>query len=163
MSGNGTGWPSMYAAAMSAPLELSRPQILGFRRRVGALDERLPPGRSRFARRPGRACRTACRGPRCSRSTRGSTAPSPAIWEDPSLVQLWGPRYQLYVVAARDLPVFSLGRLPDDAKGRQRAEDLAERLHALLDGRTMTYGEAGQADRRQPERAAIRAARRARS
>ena len=41
----------------------------------------------------------------------------PDTWEDPSLVQLWGPRYSAYVVAARDLAVFSLGRLPDDARG----------------------------------------------
>jgi hypothetical protein len=51
----------------------------------------------------------------------------------------------VYVIAARDLAVFSLGRFPDDAKGRLRAEDLAARLHAHLDGRTMTYGEAGHA------------------
>ena len=39
----------------------------------------------------------------------------PATWEDPSLVQLWGPRYNVFVVAACDLPVFSLGTLPEDA------------------------------------------------
>jgi hypothetical protein len=66
-----------------------------------------------------------------------------SAWEDPSLVQLWGPRYQVYVIAATDRAVFSLGRLPDAAKGRAIAEDLAARLHAHLDGRTMTYGEAG--------------------
>ena len=64
-------------------------------------------------------------------------------WEEPSLVQLWGPRYQVYVVAARDLRAFSLGRLPDDAKGRRRAQDTAARLHAHLAGARMTYGEAG--------------------
>ena len=69
----------------------------------------------------------------------------PSSWEDPSLVQLWGPRYQVYVIAASDLAVFSLGRFPDDAKGRRRAEDLAARLHAHLAGETMTYGEAGHA------------------
>jgi hypothetical protein len=69
----------------------------------------------------------------------------PSTWEDPSLVQLWGPRYSAYVVAARDLAVFSLGRLPDDAAGRRRAEDAAARLHALLDDARMTYGEAGRA------------------
>jgi hypothetical protein len=26
---------------------------------------------------------------------------APSSWEDPSLVQLWGPRFQVYVVAAR--------------------------------------------------------------
>jgi hypothetical protein len=68
----------------------------------------------------------------------------PSTWEDPSLVQLWGPRFTAYVVPARDLPAFSLGRLPDDVKGRRRAEDLAARLHAFLGGRRMTYGEAGR-------------------
>ena len=69
----------------------------------------------------------------------------PSAWEDPSLVQLWGPRFQIFVVAARDLAVFSLGTLPEAAKGRQRAEDLATRLHAFLGGARMTYGEAGHA------------------
>jgi hypothetical protein len=69
----------------------------------------------------------------------------PSSWEDASLVQLWGPRYQVYVVAARDLAVFSLGRFPDDARGRRRAEDLAARLHAHLGGARMAYGDAGRA------------------
>jgi hypothetical protein len=43
----------------------------------------------------------------------------PSTWGDPSLVQLWGPRHNAYVVAARDLAVFSLGRLPDDPVGRR--------------------------------------------
>lgn len=69
----------------------------------------------------------------------------PSTWEDPSLAQLWGPRYHAYVVAERDLAVFSLGRLPEDGKTRRTAEDLAARLHASLDGRRMPYGDAGQA------------------
>jgi len=60
-------------------------------------------------------------------------------------VQVWGPRFSAYVVTSRDLAVFSVGRLPDDAKGRRTAEDLAERLDAFLDGRRMTYGQAGDA------------------
>jgi hypothetical protein len=60
-------------------------------------------------------------------------------------VQLWGPRYNVFVVAAIDLPVFSLGTLPDDAKGRHRAEDLAARLNAVLGGARMSYGQAGHA------------------
>ncbi len=67
----------------------------------------------------------------------------PAGWEHPSLVQLWGPRFQVYVIAQRDLAVFSLGRFPDDTKGRRRAEDMAARLHAHLGGARMPYGEAG--------------------
>ena len=57
---------------------------------------------------------------------------TPTTWEDPSLVQVWGPRYQVYVVAARDLAVFTLGRLPDGGMIRRRAEDLAPRAHAVL-------------------------------
>jgi hypothetical protein len=69
----------------------------------------------------------------------------PSSWEDPSLVQVWGPRFSAYVVPARDRALFTLGRLPDDAAGRTRAEDIAARLHAFLDGRRMAYGEAGSA------------------
>jgi hypothetical protein len=50
----------------------------------------------------------------------------------------------VFVVAARDLPVFSLGTLPDDARGRKRAQDLAARLHAALGGERVTHGEAGR-------------------
>ncbi len=74
----------------------------------------------------------------------------PSTWEDPSLVQLWGPRFSAYVVAACDVGVFSLGRLPTADNGRRRAEETAARLHAFLDGRRMTYGEAGHALGRNP-------------
>ena len=56
----------------------------------------------------------------------------PSSWEDPSLVQLWGPRYSAYVVAARDLAIFSLGRLPDDPEGPPASEDAAARMRQLL-------------------------------
>jgi hypothetical protein len=75
---------------------------------------------------------------------------TPSTWKDPSLVQLWGPGFNVFVIARRDLAVFSLGRLPDDAKGRRRAEDLAARLDALLGDEPMTYGEAGRALRVNP-------------
>jgi hypothetical protein len=38
------------------------------------------------------------------------------------LVQLWGPRFSAYVVAAGDQAAFSLGRLPDDPGGRRVGE-----------------------------------------
>jgi hypothetical protein len=70
----------------------------------------------------------------------GTTA---SAWEDPSLVQLWGPRFSVYVVAERDLAVFSLGTLPEDSKRRKKAEDMAARVAAFLDGRRMNYVEVG--------------------
>ncbi|HET6713333.1 MAG TPA: crosslink repair DNA glycosylase YcaQ family protein [Actinomycetota bacterium] len=130
---------------MRSPLSLTRRQILAFRRGVGALDERLPRGGRSLRRAAWAGLQDSM--PRAAllsiharvAGTRSTT------WEDPTLVQLWGPRYSAYVVAARDLAIFSLGRLPDGAGPRRRAEDLAARLHALLDGSSMTYGEAGRA------------------
>src|SRR5207248_4867773 len=69
----------------------------------------------------------------------------PSTLDDPALVQLWGPRYNVFVVAARDRALFTLGVLPDDAKGRRRAEELAGRLHSFLRGERMSYQEAGHA------------------
>jgi hypothetical protein len=69
----------------------------------------------------------------------------PSSWEDPSLVQVWGPRYHVYVVPEGDLAVFTLGRLPDSGEIRRRAEDLTTRVHALLGGARMRYDDAGQA------------------
>ena len=62
-----------------------------------------------------------------------------------SLAQLWGPRYSTYVVPKRDFALFSLGRYPDNVKGRLRAERIAAQLHAQLDGARMKDGEVGRA------------------
>lgn len=69
----------------------------------------------------------------------------PSTWEHPSLVQLWGPRYSTYVVAERDFALFSVGRLPASGRSRERAERIAERLHAQLDGARTPYEEVGRA------------------
>jgi hypothetical protein len=117
--------------------------VLAHRRRVGALDERLPPGESSLERAAWAGLQDSM--PRAAlHSIHARVAGAePSSWEDPSLVQVWGPRFSAYVVAARDRAVFTLGRLPDDAKGRHRAEDTAARLHSFLDGRRMRYDEAG--------------------
>jgi hypothetical protein len=130
---------------MASPLVLTRPQILAFRRRVGALDERLPPGRGCLRQAAWAGLQDSMpRAALLSIHARVEGA-GPSSWEDSSLVQLWGPRFQVYVIAGRDLAVFSLGRFPDDLKARHRAEQLAARLHALLDGAKMPYGAAGDA------------------
>ena len=134
-------------------LKLTRSQILAFRRHVGALDERLPSGKSSLRGAAWAGLQDSM--PRAALfSIHARVAGTePTTWEDPSLVQLWGPRFSAFVVAARDLPVFSLGRFPDDARGRQIAEDLAARLQGLLDGGVrMTYGEAGRALGEPPNR-----------
>jgi len=99
-----------------SPLELTRAQILAFRRRVGALDERLPRGARSLRRAAWAGLQDSM--PRAAllsiharvEGTRSST------WEDPALVQVWGPRFSTYVVPARDHAVFTLGRHPDDER-----------------------------------------------
>jgi Winged helix DNA-binding domain len=130
---------------MATPrLYLSRAQVLAHRRRAGALDERLPPGRSSLEHAAWAGLQDSM--PRAAvLSIHARVAGTePSTWEDSSLVQLWGPRFNAYVVAARDRAVFTLGRLPADGKGAHRAEDTAARLHAFLDGRRMRYDEAGR-------------------
>jgi hypothetical protein len=70
---------------------------------------------------------------------------TPDILDDPSLVQLWGPRFSAFVVSEPDRAFFTLGRWPDDARGQSVAEEMATRLDQFLDGRHMGYGEAGEA------------------
>ncbi len=125
-------------------LSLTRDQILAHRRRAQALDARLPPGAGSLRRAAWAGLQDSMpRAALLSIHARVEGA-GPSAWEHASLVQLWGPRFNAYVVAARDRAAFSLGRLPDDARGRRRAEDVAARLHAFLDGRRMAYGEAGR-------------------
>ena len=132
-------------ARQHTPLQLSRAQILAFRRRVNALDERLPAGARSLRKAAWAGLQDSM--PRAAllsihARVRGATS---ASWEHPSLVQLWGPRFSDYVVAAADVALFSLGRLPQNARRRARAHDTASRLHAFLDGRRMPFGQAGQA------------------
>lgn len=128
-----------------ARLGLTRRQVLAFRRQAGALGERLPAGRDSLRRAAWAGLQDSM--PRAALLSIHARVEGtgPSAWEDPSLVQLWGPRYNVFVVAACDLPVFSLGTLPDDARGLNRATDLAARLHAVLGGARMSYGEAGHA------------------
>jgi hypothetical protein len=130
---------------VASRLDLTRAQILAFRRQIGALEKRLPPG-------PGSLRQAAWVGlqdsmPRAALLSIHARVEGtqPGTWEDPSLAQIWGPRFSAFVIAAEDRWVFTLGRLPDEGPARERAEDMAARLDAFLAGRRATYGEAGRA------------------
>ena len=124
-------------------LELTREQILAFRRRVGALDERLPPGARSLRRAAWAGLQDSMpRAALLSIHARVEHA-HPGIWDDKSLVQVWGPRFSVYVVPARDQAIFTLGRHPDDPSGRARAEDLAARLYAAIAAGQISDGDLG--------------------
>lgn len=126
-------------------LRLTRQQILAFRQRIGGLDERMSAGSDSLRRAAWAGLQDSM--PRAALLSLHARVEGvhPAALDDPSLAQLWGPRYQTYVVAKRDFALFSLGRLPEDAKGRLRAERMAERMHGGLAGSRMTDRELGRA------------------
>ena len=128
---------------MTHRIDLSREQILGQRRAVGGLHERLPASSGSLRMAAWAGLQDSM--PRAALlSIHARVAGSePGTLGDPSLVQLWGPRFSAYAVAAEDRAVFTLGRMPDDAGGRGRAIATADRLEAHLGGRALPYGEAG--------------------
>jgi hypothetical protein len=130
---------------VASRLKITRQQILAFRRRVGALDERLPMGSESLRRAAWAGLQDSM--PRAALLSLHARVQGvePSTWEDPSLAQLWGPRYHTYVVPRRDFALFSLGRHPESGKGRLRSEELAGRLRAYLDGGRMTDRETGRA------------------
>jgi hypothetical protein len=119
---------------MPARRELMRKQVLAFRRRTGALDERLPNGDDSLRQAAWAGLQDSM--PRAALLSLHARVDGiePSSWEHHSLAQLWGPRYSTYVVPRCDFAVFSLGRLPDTPKGRERAQRMAELLHTHLAG-----------------------------
>jgi hypothetical protein len=130
---------------MGSRLRLTRRQILAFRRRVGALDARLPMGSESLRRAAWAGLQDSM--PRAALLSLHARVDGvePTTWEDPSLAQLWGPRYCTYVVPQRDFALFSRARLPESGPGRDRAERIAADLHAHLDGARRTDREIGEA------------------
>jgi hypothetical protein len=130
---------------MQSPLRLTREQILAFRRRVGGLDERVPKSATSLRRAAWAGLQDSM--PRAALLSLHARIEGvePSTWKEPSLAQLWGPRYSTYVVPKRDFALFSLGRHPESGKGRLRAEQMAERLRAHLGNRRATDREIGRA------------------
>ena len=128
-----------------ARLHLTRDGILGHRRRVGLLDERVPFGDDGL-RRAARAGVTDSmpRAALLSLHARVDGVGEDAL-EDDALVQVWGPRSSVYVVHEADVAVFTRGRLAASGAARERADDIAARLAQHLDGDVGDVREAGKA------------------
>ncbi len=130
---------------MSARLKLTRRQILAFRRRVGGLDERVPISPESLRRAAWAGLQDSM--PRAAVLSLHARVDGvePSMLDDPTMAQLWGPRYSTYVVAKSDFALFSIGRHPDTARARERAERLAERMRAHLGRKRATDREIGRA------------------
>jgi hypothetical protein len=119
---------------MTVALDLSRESILAHRRAVNGLDARglADPAPRTCATRAGLQDSM----PRAALLSLHARLQGvgPDALDDPSLIQIWGPRFSCYVVEAEDRAVFTLGRLPAEARGRERAERIAAGLARLLGG-----------------------------
>ena len=109
------------AGSVRSQLRVTRKRILAFRRRVSALDARLPKSTKSLRHAAWSGLQDSM--PRAALLSLHARVEGvePSTWEHPSLAQLWGPRYQVYVVPKRDFALFSLARLPEDGKSRLRA------------------------------------------
>ena len=73
----------------------------------------------------------------------------PGTWEDPSLVQVWGPRFTR-TSSPTSIALFTVGRMPDAPARRAEFEDLADRIEEFLEGRRMDCREVGRGLGRHP-------------
>ena len=131
-------------------LALTRAQVIAFRRRVGGLDQRLPAGVKSLRVAAWAGLQDSM--PRAALLSIHARVDGtgPGSWEDPSLVQVWGPRFSAYVISEQDRALFTVARLPDDPARRHEFQDLADRIEAFLDGRRMDCREVGRGLGRHP-------------
>jgi hypothetical protein len=130
---------------MPRPLALARDQVLAHRRRAQSLDERLPPGGESLRRAAGAGLQDSVpRSALHSLHARVDGVAADAL-ADPALVQVWGPRYTAFVVPSDAHVAFTLARLPERGRIRERALDLAARLDQHLAGRRERVDDAGAA------------------
>ncbi len=123
---------------VGSPLSVTREQILAFRRAVQALDERLPWAEVSLRQAAWAGLQDSM--PRAALlSIHARVADTKEIaLDDPSLVQVWGPRYSVFVISSRDIAPFTLGRYPEDDRGRRRADEMAARVAKVLGQRELT-------------------------
>lgn len=113
-------------------LKVDRGHVLAFRARAGHLHQRLPGGSLAEAAKGGLQD-SAPRAALISLHARVHDV-EPKAWEDPSLVQIWGPRGADYVVPRDALAIFTLGRMPRDPEAAASLERIADEVHRVCDG-----------------------------
>jgi hypothetical protein len=129
---------------MAKPLALSRTQILAFRRRTNGLDEKRPHRATSMREAAWLGLQDSM--PRAALLSLHARVAGigPDAWEDPALVQVWGPRYSAYVVPKQDVGLFTMARMSETELGRRRAEEIADRVDGFLHGRKLTATEIGR-------------------
>lgn len=124
---------------MSAPVAITREQVLRYRARASHLDPKLPAGS--FAEAAwGGLQDSVPRGGVISLHARVE-ATQPDSWEDPSVVQILFRGGADYIVPREAAGIFTLGSYPRDPERAAELERLADDIHRVTDGRTLKGGE----------------------
>jgi len=113
--------------------QLDRAQILAYRYQASCLQARHPAGELVAGARPGLQD-SSPRSAVISLHARVEGV-SPEDWSDRRLVQVWGPRGAIYLVAKEDLGLFTLGLLPRDPDRLELLQSNARKVLRALDGR----------------------------
>lgn len=123
-------WPLRLVSPVK-PVTVTRDQILALRLRTSHLDRRLARediDRAGYVGLQDSAPRSAL----LSLDARVEDVDFDA-WDDPRLIQVWGPRGSVYIIPRDDFAIFTLGRLPRDADQRRVVEEDGRRIRELLE------------------------------
>jgi hypothetical protein len=117
----------------------SRDQVLRYRARASHLHEKLPAGSFAAAAWGGLQDSIPRAGVMSLHARVEGTRPD--SWEDPSVVQIWFRGGADYIVPRADAGVFTLGSYPQDPDEGRRLETLADDVHRVTEGRTLSVAE----------------------
>jgi hypothetical protein len=122
---------------MSPAIAATRAQILAFRRRTQALDERLPDRAESLRQALWAGAQDSM--PRAAVLSIHAriTGTTPTVLQDPRLVQVWGPRFNVFVVDQRDVALFTIALHPEQPRPRRRAEEMADAVAAVVGQREL--------------------------
>ena len=118
---------------------VSREQVVWYRLRASHLDAKLPPGAFADAAWGGLQDSVPRGGVIALHARVEGTQPD--SWEDPSLVQIWFRGGADYIVPRADVGVFTLGARPRDPELAARIDRLADEIHSVAQGETLTVRE----------------------
>lgn len=127
-----------------AILDLTAEQIRAYRLRAGGLLERLPMSGASLQRAAHAGLQDSWpRAALLSIHARVASTPHDVL-DAHELCQVWGPRFNVYVVAEDDAPYFTVGRRPESGAKHDLGQELADRLDALVAGGPIAYRDAGR-------------------
>jgi Winged helix DNA-binding domain len=124
---------------LTASLIATRDRVMRYRARVSYLDAKLSAGSYAKAAWGGLQDSVPRAGVISLHARVENTRPD--AWEDPSVVQIWFRGGADYLVPREDAGIFTLGSSPRDPAQAAELDRLADDVHRVTEGRTLTVNE----------------------